>query len=129
MTFPFTPKFSPHLGDVNFFPHWIELPELTLEYRDTKIVELIANQVGIFIKHDLIPFEHIFCPVRVCILLSNQKPVPTYIVCHSKWGYWRQKILIQGSKVIEKYASSLRNFNLHCQGVFKDHILVCEDCI
>ena len=33
----------------DFMPFWIELPTLPMEYRDLKIIELIANKIGVFI--------------------------------------------------------------------------------
>ena len=126
-TFLFSPNFVPKLDDVIFFPHWVEFPDLPLEYRDPEIIELIANKMGIFIKHDLIPYEHIFRSVRVCILMSNQKPMPSNLICHSKWGVWYQKIVIQGPGEIDKYSMSLGHFNSACQGNNVDRIVVCED--
>ena len=83
--------------------------------------------MGTFIRHDLIPFEQVFWPVRVCLLLRNQKPFPKYIICHSKWGDWKQIVRIQELDVIDKHSLILGHFNVDFQGDDLDQIMVCED--
>ena len=108
------PNFNP--GDINiqFFPHWISFPSLPLEYHDLEIVEIIANKLGIFLKHDLIPYE---CPhraVRVCLLSNMHKAFPNSVALISKWGKWIQSVKVQDSSVIHKFQANLGHFSYIC---------------
>ena len=67
------PNFNPKDINIQFFPYWISFPLLPLEYRDPEILEIIANKLGIFLKHDLIPYECPHLEVRVCLLSNMHK--------------------------------------------------------
>ena len=60
-----------------FMPLWISLLLLPLEYQVPNLVEKIANKLGIFVKHDLIPFEESSLTVRVYHLLNTTMTFPT----------------------------------------------------
>ena len=81
-------------------PFWLSFPRMPVEYRDLDIVELIANKLGIFLKHDLIPFEDSRRTIRVCILLSLNKPFPNQITLDSIYGTWNQIINIEDAKIV-----------------------------
>ena len=51
------PNFKPQSLQISFFPHWISFPSLPLEYKDAQIIEILANKLGIFLLHDLIPYD------------------------------------------------------------------------
>lgn len=78
------PNSNPHNIFFQIFPHWISFPHLPLEYRDPKIIEIIANKLGIFLKHDLIPFECLHLEARVCLLIDMCKYFPSSISLISK---------------------------------------------
>lgn len=94
ITLAWVPNFSMESVPPLFMPFWITLPGLSLEYRDPDIVEIVANQMGIFIKHDLIPYELAHLTVRVCLLLNLTKPLPKSIIMTSSIGKWNQDICI-----------------------------------
>lgn len=48
---------KPMLRFKKYGPFWVVFPALPLEYRDLDLIEMLANMIGIFIKHDLIPFK------------------------------------------------------------------------
>ena len=79
------PNFNRQDINIQLFPYWISFPSLSLEYQDPKILEIIANKLGIFLKHDLIPYECPHLEVRVCLLSNMHKPFPKSIDIISKW--------------------------------------------
>lgn len=102
-TLPWIPNFKPDVNLCRFYPHWISFPSFPLEYRDPDIVETMANQLGIFVAHNLIPFEIIQRDVRVCLLLASNKTLPKRLTISSKWGLWHQDIILDNTEVICKY--------------------------
>ena len=46
------PNFKPNDAIGQFMSFWICRPTLLLEYMDPNIIEIIANQIGIYVKHD-----------------------------------------------------------------------------
>ena len=52
-------NFKPNDALGQFMPFLVCLPTLPLEYMDPNIIEIIDNEIRIYIKHDLIPFENI----------------------------------------------------------------------
>lgn len=85
-TLPWVPNFNSRLTKLKFSPIWVSFPTLMLEFRDIDLIETFANQMGIFIKHDLIPFEHIKFVVRVYLLVDLAKLFPKQLSITSKFG-------------------------------------------
>lgn len=91
------------------------------------MVEILANKLGIFIKHDLVPFEQPHLPVRVCLLLNLSKPIPFEITICSKYGAWIQPVVIQDSITIHSCAPLLGHFTSQCCGDSDAPLQVCLD--
>ena len=121
------PNFNPEDINIQFFQCWISFPSLPLEYRDPKIVEILANKLGIFLKHDLIPYECLHMEVRVCLLSNMHKLFPKSISLISKWGKWLQSVKVQDSSVIHKLQDKLGHFSLMCQSRQEDGLQVYPD--
>ena len=126
-TFSWTPNFKPNDALGQFMPFWICLPTLPLEYRDPNIIEIIANQIGIYIKHDLIPYENLQRDVRVCLLLNMSKPKPTGITIKSKWGVLTQLIVVQSAEIVDKYSAVLGHFTSDCLQDQIPNVEICRD--
>lgn len=97
------PNFKPQPADIYFFPSWISFPLLPLEYKDPQTVEIFANKIGIFIKHDLIPYDRPHLDVRICLLLDMRKSFPSQFMINSQWGVWNQSIKIQDEVIVQKF--------------------------
>lgn len=122
------PNFKPDATVCQFFPLWVTLPSLPLEYRDPELVQIIANQLRIFINHDFIPYELPHLEVRVCILVSQSKNLPTEILLKSKWGSWMQKIIVQEDNVVDKFQNILGHFATQCGSQQCDPVMFLEVC-
>jgi hypothetical protein len=121
------PNFNPESLEIHFYPFWISFPQLPLEYRDPNIIEVLANKIGIFLKHDLIPYDRPHLSVRVCVLLDMRKNIPPNIQINSTWGLWNQPILVQNSDIIQRFQSTLGHFNTQCLNGVQDSVKVCSD--
>lgn len=126
-TMIWVPNFKPKPDDIQFFPYWISFPFLPLEYRDPQIIEILENKLGIFLKHDLIPYDHPHLDVRVCLLLSMHKPFPTSISINSQWGLWEKPVKVQDSQLVQKFQTSLGHFKTQCQKSVQGLQEVCSD--
>lgn len=58
---------------------------LPLEYRELKIIEIMENHAGIFLRHDMEFFRDPSKPIRVCILFDSMKEFPTQIHINSNF--------------------------------------------
>lgn len=47
-----TPNFCPSQVRVKFIPFWIQFHGLPLEFRESSIIEVLGNQLGIFLNQD-----------------------------------------------------------------------------
>ena len=108
-------------------PFWLSFPCMPVEYRDLDIVELIANKLGIFLKHDLIPFEDSRRTIRVYVLLSLNKPFPNQISLDSIYGTWDQIINIEDAKTVQLHEEKLGHFTHKCGDSGSWDIVVCRD--
>ena len=84
-------------------------------------------KLGIFLKHDLIPFECPHLEARVCLLIDMRKYFPSSISLISKWGNWLQSIKIQDTSVVNKFQDNLGHFNNMCQTRHVDVLAICSD--
>ena len=91
-----------------------------MEYRDPEILEIIANKLGIFLKHDLISYECPHLEVRVCLLSNMHRSFPQSIALISKWGKWIQSVKVQDPSVIHKFQDNLGHFSYMCQSSQED---------
>ena len=80
-------------------------------------------------KHDLIPFENLQRDARVCLLVSEKKPLPKVFSIKTKRDSWEQELVIQDKVIIEKFANNLGHFNHQCQFNFKKNKNVCNDTV
>ena len=109
------PNFNPQETIIPFFPCWVSFPFLPLEYREPTIIEILANKLGIFLRHDLIPFDSPQLEVRVCLLVDKRKPLPTSLIITSQWGDWTQQVKIQDEATVSKFQHKLGHFSTQCR--------------
>lgn len=102
---------------------------MLLEYRDLDLIEIFANKLGIFVKHNLIPFEYTHLTLRVCVLLNLSNPLLDSLFISSKWGSWNQKVVIQDASTVDKFVDLLGHHNTQCQGPNQHVINICSDHI
>ena len=122
-----SPNFQPSHIACDFMPFLIEIPTLPMEYRDLKIIELIANKIGVFIWHDLVPFDEPSLSIRFCTLLNLNKPLPSSLIMSSKYAYWNQTIIIQDARTMVKMAGWLGHFTNQCQDPSYSNLIVCSN--
>ena len=106
------PNFKSNDALGQLMPFWIGLPTLPLKYIDPNIVEIIVNQIGIYINHGLIPFENLERDVWVYLLLNMSKPKPMGVMIKSKWGALNQLIVVQSLEIVDTFFTILGHFTL-----------------
>ena len=107
----------------HYFPIRIVFPSFPLEYRDP---EIMANQLGVFIRHDLLTFELLHRESRVCILKEISKPIPKAIIIGSKWGSLSQQVLIKEDSTIHRFQHQLGHLNSLCHPMAIMQVSICE---
>lgn len=110
-TFLWGPNFDTSKIILKYAPFWIQFPSLALEYRDLDLIYMFANHLGIFIKHDLVPFEQIGLPTRVCLFLYLSKLFTERLEIASKYGVWVQIVELVHPKDVVGFINHLGHFS------------------
>lgn len=97
---------------------------MPLEYRDLEIMELLANHLGIFVKHDLIPFKPPHISLKVCLLLDLSKSFPKHLSITLNFGGWNQPLIVQDPKMVDTHTESLGHLTSECQGPNYQNIIL-----
>ena len=132
VTFSFIPNFKPEMLHCGFLPFWIALPSIPFEYRDAKVIEILANKIGIFMRHDYIPLEHLFHMPHFCVLLKSDSIPPQILKINSKWGTWEQILMIQDVETIQKFEGKLGHISNNSKGysdLCEDNVSVSSKCM
>lgn len=121
------PNFNLKSVVTKYVPKRISFPSLPLEYRDLDLVEAFANQLGIFMKHYLLSYEHTQKIVRVCILDDLSKRAPNKIMIVSKFGSLTQEVVVDDPVILNQHILDLGHFTSQCLALDHNDIQVCED--
>lgn len=113
-TLPWLLNFNTKSIGIKFVPRWFSFPSLPLEYRGLDLVEAMENHLDIFMKHELIPFEHTERTVRACIFIDLSKLNPAKIIIDSKFGSYTQEVVMDDPNFVNEHNHLLGHLTSQC---------------